>query len=281
MRFAIVTIDRYAEIFDAFVDAGWTPIKLFTSPSNDEFGDNRHMIADAERRRMNIQTTRITDRDLSDLRDQNCDILVVAGYAWKIPDPYRYLKYAVNFHPSPLPAGRGPYPLPQAILQAWNEWAVSCHKISDDFDAGDILDAESFPIAPDECHESLTLKTQIAGKRLASRVAGNFQTLWDNAKIQENPSYWPRTPIAGRGIDFDQPVQSVLRHIRAFGNTESFAKIGEAFFTVKRGVGWREAHALTPGTPIHFNHGKLVVATTDGFIGLLDVLPISASIHNG
>jgi methionyl-tRNA formyltransferase len=275
MRFAIVTIDRYSGVFQSFVDAGWEPLKLFTGPAKDEFSDQRQAIIMAENRGMDIQLSRITDADVINLRDQGCDALIVAGYSWKIPETRGILPYAINFHPSPLPTGRGPYPMPRAILEGRDEWAVACHKLTDQFDLGDILEMDNFPLTGDECHESLDLKIQLAFKRLAGRIAINFKTLWEQAAPQGPGTYWQRATETERMIDFTQPVQSVLRHIRAYGRSESLAKFGDGALAIKRAVGWQEHHSVTPGTIVYFNQQKVIVATQDGFIGLLDVTPVS------
>ena len=278
MRFAIVTIDRYMGIFQAFMDAGWQPIKLFTGASKNEFDTQQQVIAEAERRSLDIQLSRITENDIMALRAQGCDALVVAGYSWKIPDTRQILPYAVNFHPSPLPIGRGPYPMPQVILEDRDNWAISCHKLVPELDAGDILSSESFPLSDGECHESLDLKIQIAGTRLAKKIADNFHTYWDQAIPQNNATYWKKASEDDRLIDFAQPIDLVLRHIRAYGMTESFAKFGESILVVKRAIGWQEHHSFPPGQIVHLNQRKLVVAVQDGFVGFLDIAPLSSSI---
>ena len=179
MRFAIATLDRYLGIFEAFCLAGWTPTKLFTLPVRDpEFGTQARAIALAEKTGATVQLSRLSDADLSALGESGCEVLIVAGYDWKIPPWERALKYAVNFHPAPLPIGRGPYPLPRALLEQRPFWGMTCHRLSAQFDAGDILAAEHFALHADECHERLNLRVQMAGKRLAIRVARNFVTLW-------------------------------------------------------------------------------------------------------
>jgi methionyl-tRNA formyltransferase len=148
----------------------------------------------------------VTDHDLFTLGQRSCSVLVVASYQWKIPEWSSHLKSAVNFHPSPLPKGRGPYHLVRAILESRSNWAVTYHRINEKFDHGDILDAENFQVAPDERHETLRLKTQMAAARLATRVATNFTTLNQVARTQSSGSYWVLWTEQDRTIDFTQPV---------------------------------------------------------------------------
>ena len=136
MRFAITATDEFLGVFEAFVRAGWQPLKLFSGTAPGEADLQHSAIAFAERHHAAIQLSRMTEDDLRGLRDQKCDALIVASYKWKIPDWEPYLKYAVNFHPSPLPEGRGPRPAIQAILEKRNVWAVTCHRVTRRFDEG-------------------------------------------------------------------------------------------------------------------------------------------------
>ncbi|WP_210254985.1 formyltransferase family protein [Methylocapsa sp. S129] len=212
----------------------------------------------------------MTARDLEELGEQGCEALIVASYDRKICDWRPFLRYAVNFHSSPLPDGRGPYPSVRAILENRGFWGVTCHRLTPDIDRGEILAAEQFPLRPDECHESLDLKIQMAAKRLATRVAGQFAELWDLAKPQEEGSYWKKHALAEHIIDFKKPVESIMRHIRAFGAIGSLASIGKTWVTVKRAVGWTEKHAHAPGVVVHVFNQSIVVAASDGYVGILE-----------
>ena len=270
MRFAIATADCYLGVFEAFVNAGWQPVTLFSMPIANAIDNHMAVCAFAEKHRAAIQLSRITERDMRVLQEQGCEALIVACHAWRIGDWRPYLKYAVNFHCSPLPEGRGPYPLHRAILENRKTWAVTCHRLAPEFDTGDILAAESFSLEPDECHESLSLKVQMSGKKLAARIAENFLALWDQATPQQDGSYWPKNTIADRVVNFQSPVESVMRHIRAFGATESLAKVDNTWLVIRRAVGWPEMHNHSPGKVVHVHNRTVVVAALDGFISLFE-----------
>jgi len=271
MRFAITATDEFLGVFEAFVRAGWQPLKLFSGTAPGEANLQHSAIAFAERHHAAIQLSRMTEDDLRGLRDQKCDALIVASYKWKIPDWEPYLKYAVNFHPSPLPEGRGPRPAIQAILEKRNVWAVTCHRVTRRFDEGAILASEIFGLQSDECQESLDLKIQMAAKELARRIAGPFVDLWDHAKPQEKGSYWPGLKIEQHFIDFKKPVDGVMLRIRAFGPGQSLANINGGCFIVKRAVGWRAKHDLAPGVIAHTHHRTMVIAASDGYIAVLEI----------
>jgi methionyl-tRNA formyltransferase len=270
MKFAIAANDRNIGVLESFIDRGWQPLKLFASPADTLSNSNDDIFARAEELGIPIQLSRMTSGDLAALGAIGCDVMVCAGYNWLIPDWRPHLPYGVNFHPSPLPHGRGHDPLVRAVLDNWGAWAMTCQQLSATFDRGDILASENFVLADEECYDSLDLKLQIAGRRLAFRVAANFTDLWAGAQPQGAGSYWKRWSREDREVQFSRRVSEVLRHIRAFGPFESTTTIEGAPILVRRAVGWREPHAYEPGALIHANRDRLVVAATDGFVGLTE-----------
>jgi methionyl-tRNA formyltransferase len=270
MRFAITGCDRYIRVFEEFLHAGWEPVKLFTCPSTDPLSANTRITKMAVRRNLPVQQIRMSDDDLRDLRDRGCDVLIIASYDWRIGNWQQYFPYAINFHPSPLPLGRGPYPLVKAILDSHTHWAVTCHKVAAQFDSGDILCAENFALDADETHDSLNLKLQMASGRLAKNVAKNFVDQWNNATPQINGEYWPLFNPRERTLDFSQSVEAIKRTLRAFGSLECFAYANGEPIYVRRAIGWTETHNLTPATVAHVDNQTLVIAARDGYIALQD-----------
>ena len=271
MRYAIATLDRYLGVFEAFHRAGWTCVKLFTLPVRDrEFGTQERAIALAQTAGAPIQLARIGAEDLQALGESGCEALIVAGYDFKVPPWQPALKYAVNFHPAPLPLGRGPYPLWRALLERQPAWGMTCHRLSAQFDAGDILAAEHFALVGGECHEQLNLRVQMAGKRLAERVARDFVALWDGAEPQRGGSYWPRTALRERMLDVTRPHAEVLRTVRAFGRTGSIAQVSGTWLIVKHALGWAERHQHRPGEVAHLAGNTIVIAVADGYLALIE-----------
>ena len=266
MRFAFAGIDFLGDVFQTLIDKGWEPVKLFTRPCDNIYDFNDGTVARARALRLPIQMSRIRAADLAGLQALGCEVLVVAGYPWLVKGWEGYLPYGLNFHPSPLPHGRGPYPLFQAILDGVPEWGVSVHELAPAFDTGAIVVQDLFPVSPDETHDSLLAKCQLASKRLAAVVAADLPRLWTEAQPQEGGSYWPRITEAARTLDFTQDVADVLRKVRAFGSIESLAMLGGKRLYVWQATGWEEAHRHPPGTVVHQHRRHLVVAARDGFV---------------
>lgn len=270
MRFAITAVDRSLVVFDALLAEGWEPVKLFTIPPVVTPHINKDVIARAVERGIPVQVTRMDERDLADLAERGCEILISASYDWLIGDWRPYMRYGLNFHPSLLPEARGPYPAFQALLEGRRRWGVTCHKLEARFDVGDILASEPFPLAETDCHETLVLKTQMAFKRLTHRVARDLPRLWDDATPQGPGTYWKRLTDADRRLDFTAPVETILRKVRAFGMTEAIAIVNGQTLYVRRAVGWTEAHDHAAGAVVHADGRRTVIAASDGYIALLE-----------
>jgi methionyl-tRNA formyltransferase len=274
MRFAITGVDRSLSVFEALLAAGWEPVKLFTVPPSLVTNVNRAVIDRAVGLGIPVQLSRMGDADLADLGARGCEVLVCASYNWRIGDWRPHMPFAVNFHASPLPNARGPYPAFRAILEGRRSWGVTCHRLEHGFDAGDILAAEVFPLAEAECHDSLDLKTQMAAGRLGRRVAADFRALWDKAQPQAAGSYWKFTTDDERTLDFTAPVEVTMRQVRAFGMTETIAHVNGRTVYVRRAVGWTEAHGHEPGAVVHADGRRSVVAALDGYVGLIEWSPL-------
>jgi methionyl-tRNA formyltransferase len=274
MRFAITAVDRTLGVFEDLLASGWRPVKLFTVPPDASGSLNRMTIEKAMRLDIPVQVSPMRDGDLKDLADRDCEVLVTAAYSWRIGDWRRFIPHAVNFHASPLPLGRGPHPAVRAILEGRREWGVSCHKIDRGLDTGDVLDQEAMSLSGDECHESLALKTQMAFSRLTRRVAGNFPALWAGARPQAGGAYWPYWTPQERTLDYAQPVETLMRQVRAFGLIETLAALSGGLVQVRRAVGWTEDHAHPPGTVVSPPCSPPVVAVRDGYLGLIEWSPL-------
>jgi methionyl-tRNA formyltransferase len=270
MRFAITATDRYLGVFKALVERGWKPVKVFTTPVDGRLHRNSEVVDFANQLKIDVQLSRLTEDNLRELAGKGCEALVVASYQWRIGDWRPYLKYAVNFHPAPLPHGRGPYPTPVPVLQRASTWGVSCHKIEHEFDSGDVLKTVEFPVSRDDDHDSVDLKIQFASRRLSEDVAGRFVEYWDAATPQTGGSYYPLWTDVDRTLDFTQTVEEILRRVRAFGPLECLAQIKQTTLFVRRAVGWTESHVVPAGTVVYVNGLSLVVAVSDGYVGLTE-----------
>lgn len=270
MRFAITATDRYLGVFNALLDAGWEPMRLFSWATDGRMFQTSAVIERALKLKIGIQLSRMDELELQHLSDAGCEVLVVASYKWRIGEWQRFVPHAINFHPSLLPEFRGCYPLVNGLLERRTRWGVTCHKIAADFDTGDILAQRGFDIAPQETHETLDLKTQMAATALARQVAGDFAALWAGATPQSQGSHAPLFSDATRTLDFTTTVEHILQIVRAFGRFECLATLHGMQVHVTQAAGWQETHDVPPNTVVHEYARTAVVACRDGYIAILE-----------
>jgi methionyl-tRNA formyltransferase len=279
MRFAFAGIDFLSDVLDTFLGEGWTLVKLFTRPCDGVYDTNEVVTARARDLQVPIQLSRITSGDLARLNGLGCDALVVAGYPWLVRDWQEHVPYGFNIHPSPLPLGRGPYPLFQAILMDQKTWGVTAHVLDPSFDTGAILGQEHFFLSPDETHDSLLAKCQIASRRLSKRLAHRLPRAWVEAQPQGEGSYWPRIADLERTINWTRTVAEVIRVIRALGSIEAIGTISGNQIYVRAATGWTEAHDHPPGTLVHAYRRHLVIAVRDGFVQVTGWRPAGGTTY--
>ncbi|GJE59561.1 formyltransferase family protein [Methylobacterium trifolii] len=279
MKFAFAGIDFLGGVFEALLDAGWTPIRLFTRPCDGIYDHNEAVVARARTMRVPMQLSRIRQADLDALHAAHGQdwALVVAGYPWLVTGWCGRAAFALNFHPSPLPTGRGPYPLFQAVLQGYETWGVTAHVLAEEgFDTGDILAQDLFALSPHENHESLLAKCQMAARRIAAGpIARELPQRWRRPEPQGDGSYWPRASDADRTLDFRKGVDAVLRQVRAFGSIETIARLGENRVFVAEAGGWLDAHGHAPGTVVHRHRRHIVIAARDGYVQVTRWSPVA------
>lgn len=277
MKFAFAGIDFLGGVFEGLVEAGWKPVKLFTRPCDGVYDHNDVLVARARSLRLPIQLSRIRERDIEALQAEHGKdwALVVAGYPWLVKGWRGRAAYGLNIHPSPLPTGRGPYPLFRAVLDRYETWGVTAHVLADGFDTGDILAQEIFGLDQAESHETVLAKCQMVARRLASGPIGkDLPALWRRAEPQGDGSYWPRATDTDRTLDFRQDVGSILRRVRAFGTVETIARLGDARVYVAAAEGWRERHPHTPGAVVHRHRRHVVIAALDGYVQITRWSPV-------
>jgi len=281
MRFAFAGIDFLGDVFETFVARGWQPVKLFSRPCDGIYDFNEATIARARGLKIPVQTARIAPSDLAGLKASGCDVLVVAGYPWLVRGWEQHLPYAFNFHPSPLPQGRGPYPLFRAILDGVPEWGVTAHALEPSFDTGPILAQKRFALSPGETHDTLLARCQMAAKEIAEPLAKDLPTLWAGARPQGPGTYWPRITQAERTVNWAGNVEDALRTIRAFGSIEAFAQVDSRYVYVWEATGWQERHGYQPGALVHRHRKHMVVAARDGFVQITGWSPYAPGPARG
>lgn len=208
-------------------------IRLFTCAVDDDFETNSGVIALAKRYGIPYTTSRITPEDVEKLIQDGCELLISAGYYYRIP--MDGCLPMVNIHPSLLPYGRGAWPMPLAILDELLESGVTIHKTVEDYDAGDILLQERFALDTDETLDSFMRKVNGFLPAMLDKLCAEFDALWQNAKPQGKGVYLPEPDPEDYVLTPESPADYADRVLRAFCGFMVFYEAAGQRFVIRRG----------------------------------------------
>lgn len=270
MKIAYCGFDLFFDCLKAIHHENHEIMKIFTVDTDGvyEFSDQVTTFADEN----NIQWTknRITAHDIQTLHEQGCELLVSAGYHYKIPittGTENSLK-GINLHPALLPIGRGAWPMPLTILKKLDITGVTVHKLSENFDEGDILKNTQFHLATNENLETLIQKYQEKGAKLIPEILSDFEYYWETATPQEKGEYWKEPQDSDRTFTAATSIDEIDLIIRAFWGCGSIFKLADKEILIKQGKCIQAKHMHRYGeivnTPEHgecytINGGYLLI----------------------
>lgn len=232
MKIAYAGIDLFYPALEALTGSGCEIIKIYTCETDNETEFNVRVIATAKQHKIPYTTARIRMEDISWLKSQGCEALICAGYYYRIPVDQDL--YMVNIHPSLLPVGRGSWPMPQTILQELPESGVTIHKMAKQFDTGDILLQESFPVAKDETLETFMAKIHRLLPGMVLRLLADFESLYANARPQGPGEYWKAPKEKDWTVDDSMDMEQIDKILRAFYGYDCIYKTGNKTYRLLR-----------------------------------------------
>lgn len=213
MNVAYLGIDLLHPVLDAALREGCRVVKLFTCPTDNVTEFNTAVIATARERGIPWTMERLTGEDLKEL-ERTCDLLLCAGYYYRVPvSPTLPM---VNFHPAPLPMGRGPWPMPVILLRGLPEGGITAHRMAPELDRGDILLEETFPIRRGETLRSYMEQVYQRVPGMVRRLVTDLPGLLAQAKAQGEGDYWPSPTQEDWTVTPEMDVEQADRVLRAF-----------------------------------------------------------------
>ncbi len=272
MKICFIGYDHSVDIAQRLINDGHEIIQLFTFPCDNEYAFNVQMYNLAEHYKIPISKTAITPEHIDALVDSGCKLFLCAGYPSKIPPIPEDKAYAVNIHPTYLPVGRGVMPLPFIITEAPEAAGFTIHKMTEKFDAGDILYQQKINI--DERTDILTLSARIglACPDAASMVVADIKQYWDSAVPQNHDKAvsFPMPSTEFRTLHWDVTTDEINMKSRAFGRFGVIASVSNTFGqTQKMAVyqlsTWKEEHGHKPGHLMRSSPLEIVIAVKDGY----------------
>lgn len=271
MRIAFVGSEAYAAMPFALLQAGHEITHLVGPRSSVAAPVTRAMVE--ARAGLRWRSDPVTRETIEEMHRSRPDFMLCAGYPRRLDvrpgDPVP----AVNYHPSPLPEGRGPAPIQWAILAGRQATAVTFHEMVERFDSGPILLQRELPLSPRETSPSLESRCRQLGAQLAVELTDGFETFWAGRREQGPGTYcrMPRRP--DRTLDLHGPVQDIDRVLRAFTPGSIFVEVDGRPWVVFDAVCWPELHGFAPGSLVAPKGGKRLLAAADGYVLLRSALP--------
>ncbi|MDO5573854.1 MAG: phosphatidylglycerol lysyltransferase domain-containing protein [bacterium] len=216
MKIAYLGYDILIECLKMIRKQGHEIIKIFTVPSGDRYDLNDQILVFGADFSIPVVTERISSEDMDQLLSEGCELLICAGYPYRIPVLTQIR--AINIHPELLPRGRGSWPMPVTILRHFEQSGVTIHKLSEEFDAGDILSQVSYDIEERETLVTLTDKIQKTAVRMLQDCLGDFERIYQHAVPQASgkAEYWADPSGQERIVTLQMSAEETDRRLRAF-----------------------------------------------------------------
>ena len=255
--------------------------RVFTFPCDNQFNFNQYVREICKKHHLPLSEQRLDISVVKELENERCELIITAGYRYKVPDLSKSAIRGINVHPSLLPCGRGIWPLPWTILTSQQQSGITIHKLSQEYDAGDILLQRSFPLMPDETLESLSAKAQLLAKESLVKVVTDFDYYWADAQPQIGDAVeWGVPDKARRTLDWNLSIENLDRISRAFGKFGCFATFNDNNWIVFKLNAWKQSHTYAIGSVVHKTNTEMIVAARDGLVSLLYFEPEPDNVAN-
>jgi len=273
MKFVYFGYDFMLPAVYRLLEDGHQLIGVFTFPCDNIFNFNAQTMALAKHLNIPASQEPPSQSQIDYFTMQGCGCFLSAGYPYKIPRIDETKTRGINLHPSLLPQGRGLMPTPHIILNHPQASGLTVHKLTDKFDAGDILHQTVLPIGERETVESLSARIALRAPDILSMIFSDLPSYWSDAKPQneKKATYFPPPDDAMRLLDWNLPVERLDAIARAFGRYGSLAQFDNTLWIVHAHDVWEERHHLKPGTVALRLSREIIIAAKDGFVCLKEL----------
>jgi methionyl-tRNA formyltransferase len=195
------------------------------------------------------------------------ELFLSAEYPWKIPVPDQ-LKFAINIHPTMLPDGRGPTPLPLLLLAYPQHAGITLHKMTNKFDEGEVLLQKTIKIDENESFDTLSAKLYIETPLLLNKLLSNLNHYYENGTKQGESAGWEKLTRKDQTINWNRPTSKLLEQIRAFGSLGVYSELQGQSYLITAAEGVICEHNIKAGEIISIDEIRLVIASIDGLISM-------------
>lgn len=211
---------------------------------------------------------RWSEERIAALNEMDLDLLVCAAYKYKIPVEKLRIPWMVNLHPTLLPEGRGPDPVPYLVHEKSQYSGISIHQMTETMDEGPLLVQEAVPLEPSDGFNEVYLKLYAAAPRVLESLLQDVGAHFEAARAQSGGSYWPEPPAQRHQIDATSASVNDVRYAAAefgiFGIQVHLADGTSLHSSVVHAAPC--SHGYTPGEVVARMKRGTVVAVRDGLV---------------
>jgi len=150
------------QFFKYYKENNWANVSLVLTNKKDAFVIERAQNYNLPVKIFNREEFYTTDATIETLKEYNIDIIVLAGFLWKIPDNLIKIfpEKIINIHPALLPkyGGKGMYGINvhRAVIAAnEKESGITIHVVNENYDEGKILSQEKCEVLQNDTPELL------------------------------------------------------------------------------------------------------------------------------
>lgn len=267
MKIAYFGYDFFYGCMQTLLEQGHTIIQLFTFETDNKYNFKEKVEQIAQENNIPVSYVKPTKDIIRNLfLEKGCDLLVVAGYIYKIPIIDEINCKGINIHPTLLPKGKGPWPLPYVILRNEEYTGSTIHIMTNELDSGPILVQDKFRVLENEDLETLSCRSQLSAVKALKELLSDFDNYWQNALTQGEGEYWEYPSDETMTFNGNMKVEEIDRIIRAFGKFDSCAEFLGKKWLIHDANCWKEDHSYTPNTVVHVTNKEVLLAAIDGFV---------------
>ena len=213
------------------------------------------------------------------------DVTVVAAFGQLLPQTVLDIPPCgtINLHPSLLPKYRGAAPIQWALINGEAETGVTLMLLDAGEDTGDIISADRVPIRDEDTAFTLTEQLAQLGADQLVRCLSDMPNEGPPSAMPQNhaeATHAPRLTKETGHIDWNQPattIHNLVRGTAIWPGAYTFFR-EELRLKVIRCQPLPRTLAAQPGTLEIVDRQKLIVATGEGTLQLLEIQPATKKV---
>lgn len=215
MRIIFFGCDVSLSIFETLINLGHRIDALYTFHNPYDRVHEDKIVARARSLGIEVNYSKMTLTGAEALFESNdCDLLVSAEYYYKIPTPGTKGFKGVNVHNSLLPEGRGFFSVETRKYLGLPYGGVTFHKLSGEFDEGDIIMQKRFELDDTDDVRGIYRKCAEASVEMCKKVFESdesFIKYWARAVPQKGEASIWHPGKEERAIHPDMTIEQALR----------------------------------------------------------------------